>query len=551
MSDNATPVPSPEQPHEVDKSDINDNGDTNSELEGDNDMHADLHEDLNDEMDTKIPALGLHPRPGSEDNSLTDPSYNRSHSEAIDTVDRSRGHQNRDNNMEIREYDMRGAEGNNVDRESEAPNRHRRSLPTRNHRPRNFDFGAPALRDQGDADHPGFRRDRGRGAGNPDASNEEPVRPPVKVRKKPGPPKTVAPPIKKNDLDAKMALIREIEGHWGKDFIKTYVPKIHRPLVKRRQGKPRSINRKVEDKPMHWTPSVLKALLMIAKICDDKVKLKKIMGDVVRYRNQHTGNKKPQLVTTDFDVIEDILLKGWPVETSFGIRYKHLLQHRLDGRTDTQEKNDYYKHLFRDSDYSDEDGDDEEKANEDDDDTDAHGGLSNEFQLQSGYYEPPAQTSNLQYDDEHEQEPSIQVKRGRNYLHDMQMDLNNAPPNVNDRYGYGSKNPRHPPRTGAHVQPEVHYHNMNGNKRYGGSAQIPYNEMASRGMKTLDPYTHGRHHDDFLGGDDGKVAAYKRGRGRAGDFRQSHNGKFAYKQNNHDRFRGMINLSLHDYQPTF
>jgi hypothetical protein len=35
----------------------------------------------------------------------------------------------------------------------------------------------------------------------------------------------------KNDMKAKKALIKEIEGYWGKQFIKTYIPRCHRPLV--------------------------------------------------------------------------------------------------------------------------------------------------------------------------------------------------------------------------------------------------------------------------------------------------------------------------------
>lgn len=48
------------------------------------------------------------------------------------------------------------------------------------------------------------------------------------------------------------------------------------------------------------------------------------------------GNRKPQLVTTDFDVLEDMLVKDWDVEYSFGIRYKHLLVKGL-GRGEADE----------------------------------------------------------------------------------------------------------------------------------------------------------------------------------------------------------------------
>ncbi|KAF2742743.1 hypothetical protein M011DRAFT_490302 [Sporormia fimetaria CBS 119925] len=188
---------------------------------------------------------------------------------------------------------------------------------------------------------------------------------PGKTKKKPGPKPTRPPPMKKDDASAKKALIREIEGHWGKDFIKNYIPKVHRPLVKRKKNRPRVHNRKHEDDPMKWAPSILKAILSLAEKTDDKPGLKKIMADVVRYRNQHTGNKKPQLVTTDFDVIEDVLERGWNVPQAFTIRYKHLLTNRNGSRTDTKEQDDYYRHLFRESSSSSESGDETPTKEED------------------------------------------------------------------------------------------------------------------------------------------------------------------------------------------
>lgn len=131
----------------------------------------------------------------------------------------------------------------------------------------------------------------------------------------------------KNDMKAKMGVIREIEGLWGRGFIKSYIPKCHRPLTKR-GNKKRSTFREHETDPKNWLPSVLKAILMIAKLTDDKQWLDKAMNDVVRHRIKHTRNRKPQLVTTDFDVIEDMLVKEWDLVYSFEIRYKHLLVHR-------------------------------------------------------------------------------------------------------------------------------------------------------------------------------------------------------------------------------
>ena len=53
------------------------------------------------------------------------------------------------------------------------------------------------------------------------------------VKHKKGPSAWAAKPIMKNDMKAKKAVIKEIEHLWGKSFIKHYIPKCHRPLVKR------------------------------------------------------------------------------------------------------------------------------------------------------------------------------------------------------------------------------------------------------------------------------------------------------------------------------
>ncbi|KAH7381408.1 hypothetical protein DE146DRAFT_773184 [Phaeosphaeria sp. MPI-PUGE-AT-0046c] len=81
--------------------------------------------------------------------------------------------------------------------------------------------------------------------------------------------------------------------------------------------------------------------------------------DIVRYRIKHTGNRKPQLVTTDFDVIEDMLVKDWDMIYSFDIRYKHLLVNRNKDEVDDETIN----HIMdaspdHDDDYSDDDDDD-------------------------------------------------------------------------------------------------------------------------------------------------------------------------------------------------
>lgn len=110
-----------------------------------------------------------------------------------------------------------------------------------------------------------------------------------KALKKPGPRPWASKPIMKNDMVAKKEVIREIESYWGKGFIKAYIPKCHRPLVKRGKGGKRAMYRDHETDLKKWLPSVLKAILMIAKLTTNKAWLKKAMNDVVRYRIKNTG----------------------------------------------------------------------------------------------------------------------------------------------------------------------------------------------------------------------------------------------------------------------
>lgn len=233
-----------------------------------------------------------------------------------------------------------------------------------------------------------------------DHARERPiVRQPAKTspksaskNKKPGPRAWAAKPIMKNDMKAKKEVIREIQGYWGKGFIKAYIPKCHRPLVKRGNGNKRSTYREHETDPKNWLPSVLKAILMIAKLTDDKKWLKKAMNDIVRYRIKHTGNRKPQLVTTDFDVIEDMLVKEWTVEYSFEIRYKHLLVNRKDQEEDDETIDNILEAgSDHDEDASDLDGDDVDDQSIEDDEGDedngyqGRGGITGEYLEASGY----------------------------------------------------------------------------------------------------------------------------------------------------------------------
>ncbi|KAF1976865.1 hypothetical protein BU23DRAFT_565535 [Bimuria novae-zelandiae CBS 107.79] len=196
------------------------------------------------------------------------------------------------------------------------------------------------------------------------------------LHKRPGPKPYAAKPIAKNDMKAKMEVIRAIEKNWGKNFIINYIPKCHRPLQKKRGGK-RTAYRQHEIDPKNWLPSILKSILMISELTDDKVFLKKAFNDIVRHRIKHTGNRKPQLVTTDLDIIEDMLTRGWDIETSFSIRYKHLLLAQPKGYLETDEDIDHILACGDDdypqvSDHEDEeqnDGDEMEADAEDDDDS--------------------------------------------------------------------------------------------------------------------------------------------------------------------------------------
>lgn len=184
----------------------------------------------------------------------------------------------------------------------------------------------------------------------------------TKGYKKPGPIAWASKPILKNDMNAKKAVIREIETYWGKSFIKSYIPKCHRPLIKGEKKAKRTTMRGYETDPVKWLPSILKAILMIAKLTTNKKWLKQAMEDVVRHRIKHTGNRKPQLVTTDFDIIEDMLVKQWDVEYAFEIRYKHLLVNRKD----QEEADEAIDHLL----YVPSDEDEDSEAGVDDDNHD-------------------------------------------------------------------------------------------------------------------------------------------------------------------------------------
>jgi hypothetical protein len=142
---------------------------------------------------------------------------------------------------------------------------------------------------------------------------------------------------------------------------------------------------------------------MIAKLTNNKTWLHQAMLSVVRYRIKNTGNRKPQLVTTDFDVIEDMLVKNWMVEYSFGIRYKHLLVGRRDQLADDEDVERILQVV--DSDREDGEGSDQEVADQDgssgasdsssqnEDAKKRCGGGSRSYQRDSGYQQSPPSIS--------------------------------------------------------------------------------------------------------------------------------------------------------------
>ncbi|KAJ4342845.1 hypothetical protein N0V95_006824 [Ascochyta clinopodiicola] len=318
-----------------------------------------------------------------------------------------------------------------------------------------------------------------------------------KILNKPGPRPWASKPIMKNDMAAKKEVIREIEVYWGKGFIKAYIPKCHRPLVKRGKGGKRAMYRDHETDPKKWLPSVLKAVLMIARLTNKKAWLKKAMNDVVRYRIKNTGNRKPQLVTTDFDVIEDMLVKDWDVAYSFEIRYKHLLVNR-QGQQETDEDIDHI--LGVDSgqeDISDDendlksghDNDDNDEGVEDADESDdgkGRGGLTSPYLHASGYTNGPQNPH--PYLAPEPPPKHHKTKQEKKVGRTPELPLRPQPPPVNkeSQHGYGQPYPYGPPVD--HWGQPIPYAGFGGYGGYGG-----YGMYGGYGGYGPPPESNGRH----------------------------------------------------------
>ncbi|KAI4924459.1 uncharacterized protein J4E92_007540 [Alternaria infectoria] len=243
-------------------------------------------------------------------------------------------------------------------------------------------------------------------------SKPSPKKPAPEPAEKPSPLPARPRPILKNDLVAKKAVIKSIESYWGKNWVKTHIPKCHRPLVSThtpphyfpstntpqyKNGTKRNYNRAHENDPMKWLPLVLKSILMVAKLTKNRKWLAATMNEVVRYRVKNTGNRKPQLCSTDFDVMEDMLVKDWEVEYAFGVWYKHLLVKAKE--IQTEEDVDRIMKVSEEEDDGEEGSDggqDSSGGSDSDSDDDGKqklgGGASEGHRVMGGYHQSPSST---------------------------------------------------------------------------------------------------------------------------------------------------------------
>ncbi|KAI4643136.1 hypothetical protein J4E93_007205 [Alternaria ventricosa] len=239
-----------------------------------------------------------------------------------------------------------------------------------------------------------------------------PKKPAPDIAEKPSPLPARPRPILKNDLVAKKAVIKSIESYWGKNWVKTHIPKCHRPLVSThtlpsyspptntpqyKNGTKRNYNRAHENDPMKWLPLVLKSILMVAKLTKNRKWLAATMNKVVRYRVKNTGNRKPQLCSTDFDVMEDMLVKDWEVEYAFGVWYKHLLVKAKE--IQTEEDVDRIMKVSEEEEDGEEGGDGgqdssggSDSESDDDEKKKFGGGASEGHRVMGGHHQSPAST---------------------------------------------------------------------------------------------------------------------------------------------------------------
>ena len=134
-------------------------------------------------------------------------------------------------------------------------------------------------------------------------------------------------------------------------------------------------------------------------------------------------------MTTDFDVLEDMLVKDWDVTYSFSIRYKHLLVHSR-GQQETDKDIDHILGVGSGIDEDDDEDHDEDDESDNDDDQDRgnideKGGRAEEVHhgTPAGQYFPPGGYANVpQYPhpyfmsapslEQHGDKPSSSTTRG-------------------------------------------------------------------------------------------------------------------------------------------
>ncbi|XPS73185.1 hypothetical protein M3J09_005336 [Ascochyta lentis] len=209
------------------------------------------------------------------------------------------------------------------------------------------------------------------------------------------------------------------------------------------------------------------------------------------------GNRKPQLVTTDFDVIEDMLVKDWDVAYSFEIRYKHLLVNR-QGQQETDEDIDHILGVDSDQEEisNDEDdadvkgGHDNDEDDEDADESDeaGRGGLTGQYLHASGYTNAPRYPHPYPMSGPPPNHPKSKQEKSLRRTSELPSRPQPPPHNKKDQQEHGQLYPYGPP-----VDPWGRPMPYDGYGGYGGYGM--YGGYGGYGP----PETHGRHPSQLSG----------------------------------------------------
>ena len=185
-------------------------------------------------------------------------------------------------------------------------------------------------------------------------------------------------------------------------------------------------------------------------------------------------------MTTDFDVLEDMLVKDWDVGYSFSIRYKHLLVNR-QGKEETDEDIDHILGVGSGEEGASDDDDDVKSRNVDDEDDEGiddegdsdeemdQAGLTGQYQRASGYTNAPpyAPTPHPMSGPQSKQGKSKQKKNSKRT---SELPLRPQPPSrtQQDQQGYDQPYP-YPPPVDPWGRP-LPYGGQDGHGGYGGYA---------------------------------------------------------------------------------